>query len=398
MYEIPEDALPEDHTARLLWRVVETLDLSRFLSQAKAVEGQQGRRVLSVRVLLTVWLYAISRGIGSAREIERSLTSDAAFRWIIGDLSLGRTRLSEFRVEYGEALDRLFTDVLATLMQRDLVRLDLVAQDGTRVRASASAPSFRRALSLQECREQAALHVKAVFASADDPEVSEQVKRAREAKALDYQQRVQDAIAQLSTIQDEREASRRKHKNEPRASTTDPQARVMKVGDGGFRPAYNVQLATAGSPLGGPRTIVGVLVTHQGSDMNSIGPMLDDIERRTGALPDVLLADAGHNDHNSIRLAAARGVEALVPVSDKGTGNHAENDAPIVAWRDRMQTPEAKQLYRARASLCELPNAHFKSRLGLAHLLVRGANKVTCAVLLTALTSNLLAHAAALLS
>ncbi len=148
VYEIPEDALPEDHTARLLWRVVEALDLSRFLSQAKAVEGQQGRRVLSVRVLLTVWLYAISRGIGSAREIERSLTSDAAFRWIIGDLSLGRTRLSEFRVEYGEALDHLFTDVLATLMQRDLVRLDLVAQDGTRVRASASAPSFRRALSL----------------------------------------------------------------------------------------------------------------------------------------------------------------------------------------------------------------------------------------------------------
>ncbi len=146
------------------------------------------------------------------------MTSDAAFRWIIGDLSLGRTRLSEFRVEYGEALDRLFTDVLATLMQRvDLVRLDLVAQDGTRVRASASAPSFRRALSLQECREQAALHVKAVFASADDPEVSEQVKRAREAKALDYQQRVQDAIAQLSTIQDEREASRRKHKNVSRA-------------------------------------------------------------------------------------------------------------------------------------------------------------------------------------
>ncbi len=143
VYEIPEDALPEDHTARLLWRVVETLDLSRFLSQAKAVEGQQGRRVLSVRVLLTVWLYAISRGIGSAREIERSLTSDAAFRWIIGDLSLGRTRLSEFRVEYGEALDRLFTDDFlgATLMQRDLVRLDLVAQDGTRVRASASAPS-----------------------------------------------------------------------------------------------------------------------------------------------------------------------------------------------------------------------------------------------------------------
>ncbi len=314
MYEIPEDALPEDHTARLLWRVVETLDLSRFLSQAKAVEGQQGRRVLSVRMLLTVWLYAISRGIGSAREIERSLTSDAAFRWIIiGDLSLGRTRLSEFRVEYGEALDRLFTDVLATLMQRDLVRLDLVAQDGTRVRASASAPSFRRALSLQECREQAALHVKAVFASADDPEVSEQVKRAREAKSSRLPAtcagRDCAALPPPPTIQDEREASRRKHKNEPRASTTDPQARVMKMGDGGFRPAYNVQLATAGSPLGGPPHDCRRPRDPPGQRHEfDRAYALDDIERRTGALPDVLLADAGHNDHNSIRLAAARGV------------------------------------------------------------------------------------------
>ncbi len=133
----------------------------------------------------------------------------------------------------------------------------------------------------------------------------------------------------------------------------------MKMGDGGYRPAFNIQLATAGSPLGGPRTIVGVLVTHQGSDMNSIGPMLDDIERRTGALPDVLLADAGHNDHNSIRLAAARGVEALVPVSDKGNRKPCENDAPIVAWRDRMQTPKPSSfiVHARRSASCRTPTS-----------------------------------------
>ncbi len=162
--------LAADHPARLLWRIVETLDRGRFLSNSKALEGQQrppgGQRARAADGM-AVCDFA---GIGRAREVERSLPQDTAFRWIVGDLSVGRTRLSEFRVEYGDALEHHFADVLATLMQRDLLCLDRVAQDGTRIRASACAPSFRRERSLQECREQAALHVKAVFASAADPE------------------------------------------------------------------------------------------------------------------------------------------------------------------------------------------------------------------------------------
>jgi transposase len=185
-FEMPEDALPESHRARLLWRIVQTLDLSAFTAGAKAVEGRQGRALLSVHMLLTLWLYAISEGIGSAREIERRIDCDDAFRWIVGDESVGHSKLSEFRVGHREALDKLLTDVLASLMHKGLLSLDLVAQDGTRVRAHASAPSFRRELSLLEYREQAALHVKAVFAEAEDPNVSEREKRAREAAALDY--------------------------------------------------------------------------------------------------------------------------------------------------------------------------------------------------------------------
>jgi transposase len=392
-WEMPEDTLPQDHRARLLWKVVSTLDLSGFVRDAKAVEGRQGRNVLSVHMLLTLWLYAISIGVGSAREIARRIHSDAAFQWIVGDQRVGHAKLSEFRVGHADALDKLFTDVLAALLHRGLLSLDLVAQDGTRVRASASAPSFRRARSLEECREQAALHVKAVFAEMDDAEATEAEKKARLAAALDYQRRVEAAIATVHEL-------RAEGKDNPRSSTTDADARVMKMADGGFRPAYNVQLATAGSPLGGPRTIVGVRVTNVGSDMGSVTPMLDEIERRTQQRPAVLLADANHAAHGCIREAATRGVEAIiaVPERSKSPGRGADDDEAVAAWRERMKSERGKELYRARAGLCELPNAHLKSRLGLGQFLVRGLPKVTCVALFAALSANLVAHAAALLA
>lgn len=390
-FEMPEDTLSDDHVARSLWRVVATLDLSAFTAGAKAVEGHAGRSVTSIPMLLALWLYAISQGIGSARRIARLSKTDDAFRWIVGDLSVGHTILAEFRVGHREALDELFTNVLASLLHKDLLSLDLVAQDGTRVRASASAPSFRRERSLLECREQAALHVKAVFAEADASETSDADQRAREARALDYQRRVEAAIDTVRELEAE-------GKHAPRASTTDADARVMKMGDGGFRPAYNVQMATAGSEMGGPRTIVGVRVTNVGSDMGSVTPMLDQIARRTDALPKVLLADGNHAKHDCIRDAAQRGVEALIPVPDRAVRPDPMEDPAVAAWHERMETDEAKRLYRARAGLCELPNAHFKCRHGIAQVLVRGTEKVTCVVLLAALAANLLAHAAALLS
>jgi transposase len=390
-FEMPEDTLPESHRARLLWRIVQTLDLSAFTTGAKAVEGRQGRALVSVHMLLTLWLYAISEGIGSAREIERRIHSDDAFRWIVGDESVGHSKLSEFRVGHRAALDKLLTDVLASLMHKGLLSLALVAQDGTRVRAHASAPSFRREVSLLEYRKQAALHVKAVFSEAEDPDVSEREKRAREAAALDYQRRVEAAIDTARELQAE-------GKLVLRASTTDADARTMKMGDGGFRPAYNVQLATAGSEMGGARTIVGIRVTSVGSDVGSLTPMLDDIERRTGSLPAVLLADGGHVKHECIRNATARGVEVIMPIPERAKKPDPQADPAIAAWHDRMETDTAKRQYRARPGLCELPNAHLKCHHGMAQVLVRGLEKVSCVVLLGALVGNLLGHVAALLA
>jgi len=399
-FEMPDQMLPATHRARVIDRVVSTLDLSRFTEASTSVEGHAGRATLSPRMMLTLWLYAISEGIGSARRIARLVGSDEAFRWIVGDVKVSHHALSAFRVGHGALFDRLLTDVLASLMHKGLLRLDLVAQDGTRVRASASAPSFRRYESLLECRQQAGLHLKAVLADADNPEHTEAEHAARKAAAEAFQRRVEEAIQTVVVLQQERDEHRtHSRRNKPaRASTTDAEARVMKMPDGGFRPGYNIQLAVAGSGMGGPRAIVGVQVTNLGSDMGSVTPMIEQIVDRTGALPERILADANHAKHACIDNAAELGVELLIAVpGNAGDANRPASQA-VLDWRARMETDEAKRLYRARASLVELTNAHVKKHMGVDHVLVRGVAKVTCVALLSGLAFNILTNAAHLLA
>ena len=185
-FEVPEESLPAEHPARVLWRLLGTLDVSKFLRGARAVQGHAGRPTLSPQMMLTLWTYGISQGVGSAREIARLVQSDDAYRWIAHEVSVSHQALSSFRVGHREALDELMTDILGTLMHKGVLDLALVAQDGMRVRAAATAPSFRREDSLLKCREQAALHLKAVLAQADDPEITRAQHAAREAAARDF--------------------------------------------------------------------------------------------------------------------------------------------------------------------------------------------------------------------
>lgn len=399
-FEMPEQMLPPTHRARVIDQVVGTLDLSGFTEESTSVEGHAGRSTLSPRMMLTLWLYAISEGIGSSRRIARLVGSDDAFRWIVGGVSVSHHSLSAFRVGHGARFDRLLTDILASLMHKGLLRLDLVAQDGTRVRASASAPSFRRYESLLECREQAALHLKAVLADAENPEHTAAEHAARKAAAEDFQTRVEEAIETVVVLQQERDEHARPsiRKKPARASTTDAEARVMKMPDGGFRPGYNIQLAVAGSEMGGPRAIVGVQVTNLGSDMGSVTPMLEQIATRTGALPEKLLADANHAKHECIDYAAELGVELLIAVPDSAGNAKRPASQAVLDWHARMETEEAKRVYRARASLVELTNAHVKKHLGVDHVLVRGVAKVTCVALLSGLAFNIIQNAAHLLA
>src|SRR6266487_2167092 len=206
-FEYREDALEPSHTARVIWDVLGKMDLRAFSRGCESVEGSAGRSLKSPRMLLTLWLYALTQAVGSAREIARLVSSDMAYRWIVGTGSVSHQKLSQFRVGHGEALNELMTNILATLMSQGLLSLALVAQDGTRIRAAATAPSFRTYGSLLQCREQAKLHIKAVLAAAEDPEYTRAQHAARAAAAKDYQERVEAAIATVTELQQRRSPS-----------------------------------------------------------------------------------------------------------------------------------------------------------------------------------------------
>ena len=389
-YDIPEDRLAVEHPARVLWAIVETLDLTAFLSGAKSVEGRAGRAVLSPSMLLAIWLHALSRGIGSAREISRLLDTDEAFRWIAGGVGVSHHTLSQFRVGHFAALQGLMTQVLGTLIHKGLLSLERVAQDGTRVRASASAPSFRTGAALEQCREQAELHIKAVLADAENPDITAGQHAARVAKARETKKRIDEAIATVKELVEKKGKTEQK----ARASTTDPESRVMKMPDGGFRPGFNLQIAVAGSEMGGARTVVGLQVTNVGSDMGSLTPMVKQIEQRTGELPEAILADANHGKHSCIEHLTAKGITPLVSMTKTAAASDVQ---AIKKWHELMQSAEGKRRYKARAGLVELVNAHFKDRFSLASVLVRGVRNVTCVLLLGALAFNLMQHAPRLL-
>ena len=391
-----DELVGPDHLVRTIDAIVGGLDLRPFEARWKAVEGRAGKPVISPRMLLTLWIYAVSEGIGSARAIERRSQTDCAFGWIVADIKPSHDVIARFRVEQGKAFSKLLSDVIAILMHKGVVSLDVVAQDGTRVRANASAPSFRRKEALLELREQARLHVEATFAQPEDAEISPAVRRAREAKARDFQKRVDDALSTLAELQETSEQPEK-----VRVSTTDKDARVMKMPDGGFRPGYNVQLAVAGDPTNGARTIVGVQVTNLGSDLGSITPMLDDVNERTGQLPEKLLADANHGKLTCIESATKRGVDVIVPLlkpRTPGTKRRRVDSPEVAQWRFRMATPEALALYKQRAPLVELTNAHLKGRFGLTQMPVRGLEKVLSTTLLYALAIDIVHNAAALLA
>ena len=386
-FETPATALAETHPARVMWRVLETLDLSAFSASSKAYAGRAGRPVHSPRMLLCLWLYGVSQGIGSARELARRVQTDVAFAWIAGDVRVSHDVLTRFRVRHPEAFQKLMTDVIAVLLERDLLDLTTIAIDGTRVRASASAPSFRKAASLEDCREQARLHLRAVLA--ETASVGERAARIAAARA--YEKRVEEAIETARALAAQ-------GKQAGRASTTDPEARVMKMADGGFRPAYNVQLATVGSPLGGARTIVGARVTQNGDDHDAVIALVDQVRDRTGRYPETVLADGGCTSHDTVEALDARGIEPLLTLPDheRRASVRQPRSQAVADWRALVQTDDAKRRMRARGSLAELPNARLKSRLGLAALLVRSVGKATTTVLLVTIAHNLLAHGAAL--
>jgi transposase len=385
------DALiPEDHPVRLVWAYVEQLDLGELLAQIKAVHGAAGAAATDPRILMTLWLYGTLRGIGSARELDRRCREDLPFEWICGGVSLNYHTLADFRVAHVEVLDRLLTDSVAVLLEQGLVRMERVAQDGMKVRASAGAGSFRRRARLEQFRQEAQAQVQALKAELEtDPAAGHRRQEAaRRRAAQDRAERLRRALEQLPQIEANKPA---KEKDKARVSTTDPEARIMKMGDGGYRPAFNVQLATD-TPT---QIITGVEVTNSGGDQGKLAPMVEQLEERYEQKPKEFLVDGGFAKKEDIENVARAGTTVYAPVQaskDPARDPHTPrpDDTPQVAqWRQRMATPEAKEIYKERASTAECVNAHARNR-GLYQFRVRGLAKVKAVVLWYVLAHNLL--------
>jgi len=406
-----ESLLPEDHRARLVWGYVARQDLSKLLDALKARGSNAGRAAIDPRILFALWLYATLNGVGSGREVARLSVEHDAYRWICGGVSVNYHALNDFRAGNEELMDELLTDNVAALAAVGAISLQRVAQDGMRVRADAGAASFRRQASLDEHLSHARELVQTIKTQAQaDPGLAKRQAQAAQLRAAQKrEERIEAALAQLPEVAATKKRNGGKAED-ARASTTDAQARVMKMGDGGFRPAYNVQFATTCQE----QVIVGMEVVNAGSDMAQLAPMVEQLEQRLGQSPKEWLIDGGFPSHEQIDAVAGKTVvyaPVPEPKTKKGTkqdehkdaqGNEVQQDKhqpkpddseAVAAWRQRMASPEAKELYKQRAATAECVNAQARNR-GLLRMPVRGLAKVRAVVGLFALAHNLLRIAA----
>ena len=386
-----DSLIPDEHEVRVVWEYAEAADLSTLYGQIKAFEGRAGRTPIDPRILLALWLYATLRGVGSARQLDVLCHEHLAYRWLCGNVSVNYHTLADFRAESGTVFDALLSAGIARLRSAGLVTLERVAHDGIRVRASAGSGSFRSKKTLDRFRQEADEQVRVLKAELHDaPGASTaRQKAARKRAAEDRVARVKAALTHYPEVY----AKRKKDKDETRVSVTDADARKMKMADGGFRPAYNVQLsADTGSQI-----IVGASVSQAGGDYALMVPAVQQIEAQSGRVPKELLCDGGFAKPESVEELSQAPyvctVYAPPPVLKDKTGQTLERKkAPgpgEAQWRERMALESSTPIYRQRASTIECVNALARNR-GLQQFRVRGKTKVYATVLLFALVHNLM--------
>lgn len=387
-----------DHPARVIWDYVCRLDLSALEAPIKAREDRPGQAPASPRLLLALWLYATSDGVGSARALARLCQSHDAYRWLCGGVSVNYHGLADFRTGHPELLERLLTENVATLSAAGVIDLDEVVQDGVRVRAGAGSASFRRRKTLvKELTKAKRLVARLRRETQDDPEASNRrLRAARERAAKERRARVEAALAKLGEIEAERERRSKTNKadvakqGKPRASTTDSEARVMKMADGGFRPAYNCQVASVADG----QIAIALKVETTGSDRGLLRPMIEQLKQHYQRRPKRHLVDGGFNKNADTEWAAGLGVKVYGP---PGQTKHKTDpyaprpdDGPgVAAWRRRMKSPHGKAVYKRRAP-GECINARFRN-WRLHQFTVRGPDKVSAVLHWFALANNILA-------
>jgi transposase len=394
--------IPEDHPARTVWAVVQRFDLTDFLRHIRARGRRPGRNATDPQLLIALWLYAATRNVACGRELARLCHESAPYQWLCGGVTVNYHTLNAFRVGHEKALDDILAQMLAILTRAEVVSLDREAQDGTRVRACAGSGSFHRRETLEEHLRLAREHLKAIKEVAVSQALSAQQRAARQRAASEQQERLEQALEELEKVERAKVQQKAKPSKErpARASSTDPEARLMRMPDGGTRPAYNVQLSTDCRS----RAVIGVEVTNAGSDVGQDGPMRAQLEERIDDVVAEQLTDGDYVSLEGIERAAAEGVTVYMPVPEprkKGTDPYQpkSTDSEAVAeWRERMGREEAQAIYQERGSTIETVNGETKEYRGMRRLLVRGLSKARCVALLAAMAYNLVHFAPFLLS
>lgn len=389
-----DNLLTNDHRARIVWEMVEKMDMGRFYDKIKSVEGERGRPAIDPRLLVGVWLFATLEGVGSARELAELCVEHIAYRWMMGGIEVNYHTLADFRVNYEEELDDLLVKGVAVLMKEGLVKLERTAQDGLRVRASAGAGSFRTKKKLETCLDEAHKRVEELKQSGkEEGERRNRQEAAQKRAAEEREKRLEKALEEIEKI--EKKPVRSHHKKETTekeavSSKTDPEARFMRMPAGEIRPAYNAELSIDT----GSRIIVGVDVVNQ-IDQGQMAPMLEQLYKNYAQYPREHLVDGGFATWNDIETAAKKYVVIYSPLpkpnrEGQDPSQPRESDGPgVKAWRERMTTQEAKETYKHRAATIEWANALARMR-GFQQMLVRGMHKVRAVLLWFALAHNLM--------
>jgi transposase len=458
-----ERLVPEDHEVRAVWEFVGRMDLRGYYEEIDAVEGGAGRCAMDPRLMISLWIYAYSKGVSSAREISRLCESDSAYQWLTGIEAINYHTLSDFRVDHKEALDELFTQVLGLLSAEGLISLERVMHDGSKIKACASADTFRREEKIRAHLGAACQQVEQMGDPRWAEEVSPRVAKARQRAVRERQQRLEMALQELEKVRGSKSGA--EAKEQARVSMSDPEARVMKQPDGGYAPSYNVQISTDAKE----RVIVGVGITQSGSDYGELVAAAEKVEQNMGETPDQMVVDGGLISRENILAMGEREIDLIGSMGEHGAaqsvgqmdrrgvdpgfrpenfrydvlndtytcpaGNVLKNEgkeeqpgrtnykyrargtdcqacsfkqkccpqngvkgrcivrgvnAPgVAAFMAKMETEEAKAIYRQRGAVAEFPNAWIKDKIGLRQFRLRGLVKVGMEALWACLTYNI---------
>jgi transposase len=296
-----EHLIDEHHPGRGIWEVVQGLDVSRYESAIRSRRGEVGRAAWPPQLLIAVWLYGYSRGVTSARELERQMEYEPGLLWLTGMEVINHHTLSDFRIEHGEALTDLFAQMLVVLSDAGLVKMQLVAHDGTKIRAQAGADSFRREATLREKLEAARKLVK------EDPQGdgggNARERAAQQRARRERKERAEAALEELSKIQANLKDAEQKER--ARVSGSEAEARRMKHGDNAIAPSYNAQISTDADS----GVIVGVRLSQSADDSHELKAALEEIEKNMGRVPEQIVADGGYTNRETIQSMAESGID-----------------------------------------------------------------------------------------